>query len=63
VASTSKAAEATDDIERAREYRQREAEQANQERNFACPVPGCGKSFDKQYLLKRKPIFTVDIHG
>ncbi|PVG03735.1 hypothetical protein CPB86DRAFT_748155 [Serendipita vermifera] len=52
VASTSKAAETTDEVERAREYRQREAEQGNQERNFTCPVPGCGKSFDKQYLLK-----------
>ncbi|CAG8545250.1 1286_t:CDS:2 [Acaulospora colombiana] len=57
IASTSKSA--TDEIERAREFRQREAEQGNQEQNFTCPVPGCGKSFEKQYLLKRQPFLCI----
>jgi hypothetical protein len=44
---------AADELERARQFRTREAEEDRGEQNFRCPVPGCGRTFEKQYLLKR----------
>jgi hypothetical protein len=44
---------AADELERARQFRSREAEEDRGEQNFRCPVPGCGRTFEKQYLLKR----------
>lgn len=50
-----------DEIERARQFRSREADDDRGEQNFRCPVPNCGRTFEKQYLLKRAllslPIF------
>jgi len=48
---------ADDEIERARQFRSREAEEERGEQNFRCPVPGCGRTFEKQYLLKRQFLF------
>lgn len=47
------AAPPEDDLERARRFRQQQNNDDAGEQTFTCPVPGCGKSFDKQYLLKR----------
>jgi hypothetical protein len=44
---------AADELERARQFRSREAEEDRGEQTFRCPVPGCGRTFEKQYLLKR----------
>ncbi|CCA74915.1 hypothetical protein PIIN_08885 [Serendipita indica DSM 11827] len=41
-----------DDIERARQFRSQQGEGSSSTQTFACPVPGCGRSFDKQYLLR-----------
>jgi hypothetical protein len=52
-AGGSGAAAPEDDLERARRFRQQQTADDAGDQNFPCPVPGCGKSFDKQYLLKR----------
>ena len=46
-----------DDIERARRFRSQEGEGSSSAQTFTCPVPGCGRSFDKQYLLRRRHPF------
>ncbi|KAG8805670.1 hypothetical protein FRC17_005392, partial [Serendipita sp. 399] len=41
-----------DDLERARQYRTQQKADGPVSQTFKCPVPGCDKSFDKQYLLR-----------
>lgn len=47
-----------DALEAARRFRKQEEEGTMGEQSFLCPVPGCGKKFQKQHLLKRQFLFT-----
>lgn len=61
VASTSAGGQTSDDIERARKFLQQEIEPEppSEQSSYTCPVPDCGRVFEKHYLLKRSFIFSL----